>query len=94
MAVGSTFEERTRKVAEEYLRGERTWILEGFSRLEQGYTLFPVRNDELDCYLYDEQRVSRMIGFGEIELLLARGHCTNAKTVDALLKEIQAQKAS
>lgn len=79
-------EENGKQIAAETAAGERTWILNGSFHVNQGFTLFPVKNDELELYL--NRGISRVVTIDEVRELRASQHCANKEAVDFLLDQM------
>lgn len=81
-------EEKGKQIAAEAAAGERTWILNGSFHLNQGFTLFPVKNDELELYI--NHGISRVVTINEVKELKDSEHCANKEAVEFLLDQMPA----
>ena len=79
-----------KKVAKQYVNGDRTWFLTGSFTIEDGFTLLPIPNDELDLSIdVDTPTISRTITEKEVAELMKSPHCKNKEAVEFLVQEIE-----
>ena len=79
-----------RKIVKEFKGRKRTLIVNGSFHENQGFTIFPVKNDELDIYLSedDNHRISRKITIEEAKELVENQYCTNKEAANAFLDSL------
>ena len=84
--------ERIKEAVTEYKKGERTLILNGHSREDQGFTLFPVRNEEAGIYLGDNELISREITIEEAKTMKDSPYCTNKEAITSFLDFLEFER--
>jgi hypothetical protein len=83
--------ENLQKAVDEYKRGERTLYQQGSILLNHGFTIFPIRNDEIELYMPEyPESIFRPVTPAEateiVETLSA--YCTNKEAIKAFLQRL------
>lgn len=81
--------EKIHMAVTEYQEGQRTLFLCGSFYDFQGFTLFPVKNEELDLGLYqNEGTISRRVSAEEARGMLDNPYLSNKEVITVFLTEI------
>jgi len=78
------------KAIREYLQGERTLFQQGSWHLNQGFTVFPVKKDEVKLYRPNDGTIFREVGEAEARELSASEYCGNKEAITAFLDGVSA----
>lgn len=80
--------DRILKIAREVREDKRTWVKSGSFYNIQGYTVFPVMNDELEFYLV-ENTISKIVEVDELHNEIHSAYCRNSETAMQIFQAIE-----
>jgi hypothetical protein len=81
------------RVVGEYLEGERTLFQKGGYHLNQGFAVFPIRNDEIELERGDG-RIFNKVTEQTARDLSGSEYCTNKVAILAFLDEVERARAA
>lgn len=81
--------DRLRQIVDEYKNAERPIYQTGSFHLEQGFTIFPKKNEDVEIDRPEKGQIYRPLSFQEAEELSQNPYCTNRESIKMFLDSVQ-----
>ncbi len=80
--------DKVKQVIEEFRNGERTLYQTGSFHLEQGFTIFPKRNEDIEIDRPEISTIYNEITIEEARELVKSNYCTNKEAANAFIDAV------